>query len=153
MQDITETLQHAEASCDAHGARLTTKRKRVLACLLETQRAQSAYELIDSVKSTFGDSMQPTTMYRILEFLESEHLVHKLHLANKYVACSHIRCDHGHDVPQFLICSTCDRVDEIRVESALIRKLTESVKGAGYTLMSQQIELHCLCGDCAATAA
>ncbi len=156
MQDISQTLQQAEANCDAHGVRLTTKRKRVLACLLESGRAQSAYELIDSVKQTYGDNMQPTTMYRMLDFLVSENLVHKLQLANKYVACSHITCDtcgHSHSVPQFLICNTCNRVDEVRIDSELIEQLTKNVDRAGYTLMSPQVELHCLCGDCAATAA
>lgn len=156
MLDIAQTLQQAEASCDAHGARLTTKRKHVLSCLLESRKAQSAYELIENVKASFGDTMQPTTMYRILDFLVSEELVHKLNLANKYVACSHITCDvcdHTHDVPQFLICNACSRVDEIRINSELIEQLTTNVGSAGYTLMSKQLELHCLCGDCAAKVA
>ncbi|MDJ0877880.1 MAG: transcriptional repressor [Halieaceae bacterium] len=156
MQNIAQTLEKAEASCDAHGTRLTTKRKHVLTCLLESQKAHSAYDLIESVKATFGDHMQPTTMYRILDFLVSENLVHKLQLANKYVACSHITCEvceHGHVVPQFLICNACNRVDEIRIESELLQQLTTNVQQAGYTLMSPQLELHCLCGDCASKAA
>jgi Fur family zinc uptake transcriptional regulator len=153
MQNTADILEHAEAHCDASGARLTTKRKHVLACLLESGKAQSAYDLIQGVKSMFGDTMQPTTMYRILEFLESENLVHKLHLANKYVSCSHISCDHGHEVPQFLICNQCGQVTEIGVKSDVIATLSDSVRQAGYTLMSQQLELHCLCDDCAALAA
>ncbi len=153
MQDITDILNQAEETCHANGTRLTTKRKHVLACLLQARRAQSAYDLIDGVKDEFGDTMQPTTMYRILEFLEGEELVHKLHLANKYVPCSHIRCDHRHEIPQFLICSTCDRVEEIGVSKNLVDSLKASVKDAGYTLVSPQLELHCLCGDCAAMAA
>ncbi len=153
MQDINKILDAAEASCSASGARLTDKRKQVLSCLLQSQKAQSAYDLIQGVKENYGATMQPTTMYRILDFLESENLIHKLQLANKYIYCSHISCDHSHEVPQFLICNSCDRVVEIDVNSELIKSLTRTVEQVGYTLVSPQLELDCLCADCAAHAA
>ena len=37
------------------------------------------------------------SIYRILEFLESQQLVHKLKLTNRYVACVHITCNHEHE--------------------------------------------------------
>ena len=153
MADVSHILHHAESSCDAHGVRLTAKRKNVLACLLQSEKAQSAYELIDAMRENYGESVQPTTMYRILDFLESEDLVHKLHVANKFVACSHISCDHRHEVPQFLICSSCDRVAEIGVDKQLMNTLDRSVQKSGYTLTSPRLELHCLCAECAVPAA
>jgi len=153
MQDINKILTAAEATCTASGSRLTDKRKQVLSCLLESPKAQSAYDLIHGVQERYGATMQPTTMYRILDFLESENLVHKLQLANKYISCSHISCDHSHEVPQFLICNQCDRVVEIGVKSELISSLTHSVEQVGYTLVSPQLELDCLCSDCAAPTA
>jgi len=153
MSKITEILDHAEASCHTSGARLTEKRKRVLTGLLGSPKAQSAYDLIDYMRSEFDESMQPTTIYRILDFLASENLVHKLHLANKYVACSHISCAHAHEVPQFLICNECDNVKEIGIKKTLINTLKRNVEEAGYVLQSPQLELHCLCQDCASKAA
>lgn len=150
MSNITQILDHAEASCRATGARLTDKRKRILAGLLKSEKAQSAYELIDYMQKDFGESLPPTTVYRILDFLASENLVHKLHLANKYVACSHISCDHEHEVPQFLICDECGNVKEIGIKKTLINTLKRNVEEAGYILKSPQLELHCLCQDCAA---
>jgi Fur family transcriptional regulator, zinc uptake regulator len=153
MNSIAHILNHAEASCRASGARLTEKRKRILTGLLKSQKAQSAYELIDYMRVEFGESLPPTTVYRILDFLASENLVHKLHLANKYVACSHICCDHAHEVPQFLICDECHNVKEIGVKKALIADLRNNVEEAGYVLKSPQLELHCLCQECANQAA
>jgi Fur family zinc uptake transcriptional regulator len=93
--------------------------------------------------------MPAMSVYRILEFLEDQHLVHKLNLANKYVACMHISCDHAHAVPQFLICRNCSKVKEISINQTTISALSETVKSAGYNLFSPQVELNCLCESCA----
>lgn len=153
MSKISKALDHAEKNCKANGTRLTDKRKHILTGLLKSQKALSAYELADFYRNEFNESVPPMSVYRILEFLESENLVHKLHLANKYVACSHISCDHAHEVPQFLICDECSNVTEIGIKKALIDTLKRNVKQAGYLLKSPQLELHCLCQDCANQAA
>lgn len=153
MSKITRILDHAEASCHASGAKLTEKRKRILTGLLLSEKAQSAYDLIEYMRKEFDESLPPTTVYRILDFLAGENLVHKLHLANKYVACSHISCDHAHEVPQFLICDECGNVKEIGIKKTLINTLKRNVEEAGFVLQSPQLELHCLCQDCAHQAA
>lgn len=153
MSKITQILDRAEASCNSRGARLTEKRKRILSGLLKSRKAQSAYDLIEYMRDEFDESLPPTTVYRILDFLAGENLVHKLHLANKYVACSHISCDHTHEVPQFLICDECSNVKEIGIKKTLINTLKRNVEEAGYVLKSPQLELHCLCQDCAHQAA
>lgn len=152
MSKVSRILDHAEANCRASGARLTDKRKRVLTGLLKSQKAMSAYDLIAYWREEFDESIPPMSVYRILEFLEGENLVHKLHLANKYVACSHISCDHAHEVPQFLICDECNNVKEIGIKKSLIETLRRNVQQAGYVLRSPQLELHCLCQDCASPA-
>lgn len=153
MSKISTDLNHAEKHCKASGVRLTDKRKHVLTGLLKSQKALSAYELADFCRSEFNEAIPPMSVYRILDFLENENLVHKLHLANKYVACSHISCDHTHEVPQFLICDECSNVKEIGIKKTLINTLKRNVEQAGYLLKSPQLELHCLCQDCALQAA
>ena len=153
MKKVQKIIEHAERSCREHGARLTNKRKQVLAGLLASERALSAYELADYCKSEFGDALPAMSVYRILNFLQEEHLVHKLELANKYVACSHITCDHEHEVPQFLICRQCQKVKEISVERSIIKKLQNNVEEAGFSLVSPQLEINCLCESCRAKAA
>jgi len=149
MNSVESIIQHAEQHCDMRGSRLTQKRKQVLTGLVKSNKALSAYALIDFCKQEFGESLPAMSVYRILDFLESELLVHKLNLANKYVACMHISCDHAHAVPQFLICKSCSIVKEITVEESTITDLGNTVKGAGYQLLSPQIELNCLCDNCA----
>jgi len=133
---------------DSSGTRFTDKRRRVLACLLSFDKAVSAYDLVTAMQQQFDVSIPPMSVYRILEFLASENLVHKLSSSNKFVACSHIACAHSHEIPQFLICDKCDRVKEVGVNKAIIESLHNSVNDAGFTLKSPQLELHCICNDC-----
>jgi Fur family zinc uptake transcriptional regulator len=148
MSRIEAVINQAETNCKAHGAKLTNKRKQVLSGLLQSDKAKSAYELIDYCKSEFGEKLPPMSVYRILDFLQDEHLVHKLNLANKYVACSHITCDHEHGVAQFLICSNCQSVKEITVNKSTINALKRNVEEAGFHLSSPQLEMNCLCQNC-----
>ena len=148
MGNVQAILDHAESNCRAHGTKLTIKRKQVLSGLIDTQKALSAYELVDYCKEQYGESLPPMSVYRILDFLQQENLVHKLDLANKYIACAHITCNHDHGVPQFLICGTCQRVDEITVDKSVIDTLKATIENAGFMLASPQLEMNCLCKQC-----
>lgn len=121
----------------------------MLSGLLESDRALSAYELVDVFRDRDEAELLPMSVYRILEFLEGEGLVHRLSTANKYVACSHIACRHEHEVPQFLICKRCHRVDEVAIPGELISTIAQTVESAGFRLARKQLELDCLCHDCA----
>ncbi len=153
MKKVKHIIDHAEKHCKTHGSRLTNKRKQVLSGLLQSEKALSAYELIDIYKTEFGETIPAMSMYRILDFLQNEHLVHKLNLANKYVACSHIICNHDHAVPQFLICGQCQKVKEISINKSTIVELQKNVEDAGFDLISPQLEMNCICENCMASAA
>ena len=153
MNNILENIKQAEHNCKEHGARLTSKRKQVLSGLLNSNKALSAYELVDQCKDESGKAMPAMSVYRILDFLEEEHLVHKLDLNNKYVACSHISCSHGHEVTQFLICGECQQVEEIHIDKSMIEQLQSNIESAGFHLISPQLEMKCICETCFQTPA
>ena len=153
MDDIQKVIEHAERHCEAHGTRLTNKRKQVLSGLLYARKALSAYELMDYCKTEFGENIPAMSVYRILNFFQGKQLVHKLNLANKYVACAHITCNHSHGIPQFLICGKCQLVKEISIDRSTIATLQKNVDQAGFHLMSPQLEMNCICETCTADAA
>ena len=148
MSSVKKIIDHAENSCKARGSRLTDKRKCVLSALLQSNKAMSAYELVDYCKEVYGETLPPMSVYRILDFLQAEHLAHKLNSANKYVACAHITCDHGHGVSQFLICNSCQQVKEISVNESTINTLKRDIEQAGFHMTSPQLEIDCLCRSC-----
>ena len=148
MKSIQSIIDHADQNCKEHGEKLTSKRKQVLSGLLKSGRAMSAYELVDYCKKEFSETLPAMSVYRILDFLQQEQLVHKLNLANKFVACSHIRCGHAHAVSQFLICSSCQKVKEISITKEVLDELQKNVTDADYHLQSPQFEMNCLCDAC-----
>ena len=150
---IESIINHAEQHCQTNGARLTAKRKQVLRGLIKSEKALSAYELIDFCKEEFNEAIPAMSAYRILQFLEDENLVHKLNLANKYVACAHISCNHAHSIPQFLICGECNKVEEISIPKKTIDELQQKIDQAGFSLISPQLEMNCVCDDCSAQTA
>ncbi|WP_420855612.1 Fur family transcriptional regulator [Vibrio maerlii] len=127
---------------------MTSTRRVVLGSLLHAKKPLSAYELMDYCASTFEHSLQAMSVYRALEFLESEHLVHKLNTSNKFVACSHIAQSHEHGVAQFLICSKCDKIAEQQIDPILIDALTKHARKQGFTLIQPQLEIECICDAC-----
>lgn len=149
---LHKALQQAEANCRASGTRLTEKRKHILQLLLESGTPLSAYELATRYSEQFEENIPAMSVYRMLDFLVSETLAHKLQSTNKYIACAHITCDHQHEVPQFLICDNCHKVKEIGISKSIVAALDDSVKKAGYVLTQPQIELHCLCAECSRAA-
>jgi Fur family zinc uptake transcriptional regulator len=148
MANLQSIIDHAERHCQQHGTRLTDKRKLILSGLLKSNQAMSAYELIDYCKEEFGETLPAMSVYRMLEFLQEEQLVHKLNLANKFVACSHITCGHEHVTPQFLICGACQKVQEIGIDTNVLKKLEKNVSDAKFRLLSPQLEMSCICADC-----
>ena len=145
---IENTLSRAESKCIESGNKLTEKRRRILEVLLGSNIPLSAYEIADAYKLKMPSKIPVMSVYRILEFLESLDLVHKLNINSKYVACSHIGCCEGHDIPQFLICSRCESVKEIRVSKGIIEQLEKQVSSVGFKLTNSHIELECLCENC-----
>jgi len=146
--DLHQKLEQAELKCANNGVRLTAKRKLVLSSLLVANKAMSAYDIVEHCKLVFGEVVPAMSVYRIMEFLEQNQLAHKLNLANKYVACCHIDCQHSHGVPQFLICGVCQRVKEIDLGKITELELKQGVRDAGFELVSPQLEINCICEKC-----
>lgn len=146
--DIDHIIQKSQEACASAGVKLTIKRKNVLVVLLRSSTPLSAYEIAERYKTQFNESLPVMSVYRILDFLLQEKLVHKLETASLYIACAHIACDHQHETPQFLICDRCHAVKEIGIKQHIITELARSIQNTGFTLAHQQLELHGLCERC-----
>lgn len=146
--DTNKVMQQAERSCVEHGVRLTSKRKHILEVLLNAQAPRSAYEIAELYRQKTEENIPVMSVYRMLDFLMQNSLVHKLASNNKFIACAHIACSHSHQTPQFLICDKCQQVREIGVDKQLIHALEESIEHNHFQLNSPQLELHGLCEIC-----
>ena len=152
LKTVDNAINQAEKICLIRGKQLTTKRKLILTALLHAKKPLSAYELVGYCNRYFAQSIRAMSVYRILDFLETEHFVHKLNISNKYVVCSEIESKHEHGVPQFLICFQCGKVSETQVEPKIISSMHTNARQEGFTVLSPQFEIFCVCDDCAASS-
>ncbi len=145
---ITKVLDKASDKCKEHGAKLTAKRKLVLQQLVETEKLLSAYELVELIRVKTDTKLPAMSVYRILDFLESINLVHKLESQNKYLACMHITCEHKHESPQFMICQNCFKVKELDMSQSIIEEISDSAKSADFQLINPTLEIKGVCQAC-----
>lgn len=124
---------------------LTTNQQRVLTTLRQASEPLSAYALLDRLREQgFSAPMQ---VYRALERLANDGLVHRLATLNAYVPCNHaVDCQHGFRA--FAICDQCGHVDEFS-ERDLGRCINRWTESKAFSLRSSTIELHGKCADCA----
>jgi Fur family zinc uptake transcriptional regulator len=139
-------VAHAEALCAARKERLTPMRRRVLEALLTTHRPLGAYELIDRL-ATRGVRLAPITVYRALDFLREQDLVHRIESRNAFIACVHAH-DSG-DPVVFLICEKCGAVGEA-ASAAVADTIKHASRAAGFSPKTPVIEISGICAHCKA---
>jgi Fur family transcriptional regulator, zinc uptake regulator len=140
----TDAMAHAESLCAARGERLTPIRRQVLGALLARHRPLGAYEIIERL-ATEGGRPAPITIYRALDFLIENGLVHRIESRNAFIAC--IRDHAGADPIVFLICEHCGAVGEAP-SAAVGETLKAASRAAGFTPKTPVIEITGTCTHC-----
>lgn len=138
-------LDRAEQICVRRGAKLTALRRQVLALVLQAPAPSGAYDLLERLRAERGRA-EPPTVYRALEFLLAQGLIHRVERLAAFVGCVD-EADHAHDA-QFLICGQCKRVAEIEDHGVQVA-LAQAAARAGFTLGHATIEAEGLCAECA----
>jgi len=140
MPDSRALLDQAAQQCQQRGARFTPIRRRVLEMIAEAPGSLKAYDLLDRLAEEHA-AARPPTVYRALEFLIDQGLVHRIESLNAYVACP---CpEHAHGF-QLLICRLCGRVEELHLDD-VNAQLSRRARDLGFRVERQTIELlgHC----------
>ena len=140
-----EALAHAEALCTARSERLTPMRRQVLAALLESHKPLGAYEIIERAASTGGTRPAPITIYRALDFLREQGLVHRIESRNAFIAC--VNNHATGELVVFLICERCGEVGEA-ASTAVADQLKSAARAAGFTPKAPVIEITGVCAHC-----
>lgn len=140
---ISVQLDTARDLCESRGKRLTPIRRKVLEILLLQGRSVKAYELLDLIRDS-RQNAAPPTVYRALDFLVEEGLVHRLDAINAWAACHDAGGD-PHDL--LVVCTRCGAVAELS-DPALTRRLAGKVAQAGFRLSGHETELRGLCAAC-----
>ena len=88
-----DAITHAEQVCARRAQKFTPIRRQVLQALLSSHRPLGAYEVIDELAKSMPRPA-PITVYRALDFLMENGLVHRIESRNAFLACAQ---DHDDD--------------------------------------------------------
>lgn len=135
----------AERLCAARGVRLTDQRRRVLEVLLAAEHvALGAYEILERVVEPGARRPAPMAVYRALDFLQEQGLVHRVSSLNAFLAC--VRPEDRH-AGQLLICAQCHRVGECTAQAVDVA-LDRAAADRGFTVSTRVVELLGTCASC-----
>lgn len=141
---VTDAMARAEALCAQRAVRLTPIRRRVLELIWRSHEPVGAYAMLDVLRVE-GFNAQPPTIYRALEFLSEQGLIHRLESRNAFIGCP--SPDHPHQA-LYLICTQCGTVEEREDSPALASALNALADRAGFHIAGRTLELTGLCRAC-----
>ncbi|WP_286785806.1 MULTISPECIES: zinc uptake transcriptional repressor Zur [Pseudomonas] len=141
---VHTALADAEALCERQGARLTALRKRVLELVWQSHKPLGAYDILGVLSETDGRRAAPPTVYRALDFLLENGLVHRIASLNAFVGCNHPGDVHQ---GQFLICRRCHTAIELQ-QPAIGATISAAAEGVGFSAEGQTVEVVGLCASC-----
>ncbi|GAC34974.1 ferric uptake regulator family protein [Paraglaciecola polaris LMG 21857] len=144
-------IEIARGVCEKAGSKLTETRQHMLEVLLDVSTPMSAYELTDHYNMLLACDIKTMSVYRVLDFLESIRLVHRLQSINKYIICNHTFGACEEHPPLFMICKSCQHIEEVEVDPEVIQALTHHANSADFSSVGSQIELYSLCIKCQST--
>jgi len=142
---IVDALDKAAALCSQRGARLTQIRRRVLELIWSSHRPIGAYSILEVLKKERTNAAPPT-VYRALDFLLEQGLVHRIQSQNAFIGCPNPDPNLQH-TGTFLICTDCGNAVELE-ETKIDRLLEISASNQGFVIESRTVEAAGLCPDC-----
>ncbi len=151
--DVSARLIAAVDHCRQRGVRFTPLRQQIYKLVLQANQPVGAYNLITQLQQSRlldenseqqTKNVAPPTVYRSLEFLLAEGLIHQLTSINAYVPCCHPRAQHD---AAFLICEQCQRVQECS-SLPVQGMMSFAEQDVGFLVKRSVIELSGRCRDC-----
>ncbi|KPB12423.1 Zinc uptake regulation protein [Pseudomonas amygdali pv. lachrymans] len=139
-------LAEADALCAKQGLRLTTLRRRVLELVWQSHKPLGAYDILAVLSDEDGRRAAPPTVYRALDFLLENGLVHRIASLNAFTGCNHPT--HAHQ-GQFLICRLCHAAIELQ-HPAISNAVIDAAAGVGFAVEGQTVEIVGVCAGCKA---
>jgi Fur family transcriptional regulator, zinc uptake regulator len=140
---VADAMTDAATLCRERRVRLTLLRSRVLEIVWQNHKPLGAYDIL-AVLAAEGRSAAPPTVYRALEFLLEQGLVHRLASLNAFVGCS--RPGHAGS-GQFLICRSCGNAAELN-DRGVERAIARSAASQGFAVHRHSVEISGVCPDC-----
>lgn len=157
-REVLTRLEDAAHWCQHRGQRLTAVRRLVLGLVLSEERPLGAYDILFLLR-TYQPRAVPPTVYRALDFLLEQGLIHRIERLSAFVGCHHRldcgECCTSHKAwgvhrAQFLICRHCGQVQELE-QDVVAAVLLQSARGQGFRAEAATVEIEGLCARCSSS--
>jgi Fur family zinc uptake transcriptional regulator len=147
---IDQALRDARRLCKQRKVKLTPLRASVLALVWRSHQALGAYPLMDLLRQKRLEEeganklIAPPTVYRVLDFLQQQGLIHRLATLNAYIGCEHPAQQHN---GCFLICADCHNTEELP-DTELSSAIDNLAQSDGFCVQHAAVEVVGLCAGC-----
>ncbi len=139
-------MESAREICLARGVRLTDIRAQVLELVWQSHRPIGAYTILELVSAASAKRVAPPTVYRALDFLLEQGLIHQIKSLNAFLGCPTPHLPHNHQ-RYFLICKQCGNTQEI-LDEQLSKQIKELALKVGFTVKTESLEVTGICSAC-----
>ena len=102
-------LQEVDEFCRKHKVRFTAIRRQILTLIIKNAAPIKAYDLLDLYREEVKTA-EPPTVYRALNFLMDNGIIHKIESSNSYAICSNPELKAS---CHLIICDGCNKVVEV----------------------------------------
>lgn len=143
MACIAQALARAESLCAERGQRLTPVRRRVLELVWTDHKPTGAYDILARLAAD-GTRAAPPTVYRALDFLLEQRLIHRVESMNAFIGCPAPEASHA---AQLLICTRCGLTLERR-EGAVTDAIARLCAETGFEAQHAGVEVKGTCARC-----
>lgn len=141
---VHDALHAAEQLCTERGVRLTAIRKRVLELVWASHQPLGAYIILDKLTAE-GHKPAPPTVYRALEFLLEQGLIHRIASLNAFLGCIHPTHQH---LACFFLCQQCGNAEELADSRQLQQDISTHAQHLGFQVRQPILEVTGICKYC-----
>ncbi len=139
MQETDRVL----AALRASGKRLTNARKAIVGIVTTHDKPLSALDM-QALLTRKKLSVNATTIYRELQFLEAEGIVKGVHFQDGVQRYERTSLPHHHH----LVCLSCDAVEDVHMDRELSTIETRIRKAHRFDVESHSLEFYGRCHNC-----
>lgn len=136
-------IKTAESICLDRKLQFTPIRRSILKLIWQSHSPLKAYDILEQFQKK-DSSAKPITIYRSLDFLIENRMIHKIQSQNTYFGCSHPKESHN---CYFTICSKCHIVNE-GCKNNLLSPLYEDLKKEEFIVKHITLEIQGICRSC-----
>lgn len=140
---IDEAIKKAEFLCRTNKVFFTPLRKAILELIWQSHLPLKAYDILEQLKVK-NSSARPITIYRSLDFLIENKMIHKIESQNSFFGCSH---PGEHRNCYFTICQKCNMVTELCNEEFSLQ-IEKQINKSCFQTKTIILEIQGLCSNC-----